>query len=180
LIGLGILSFIQHLTFLPLFSRIVYLLTILVALILGTLSLYDYLQLKRGRPSEMKLQLPDFLKKRIHQTIRKESKATRYFLAAIAAGFTISLLEFACTGQVYLPTILFVMNVPSLRGGAFLYLFLYNLMFVLPLLIIFGVTYLGVTSEQLSFFLQRRVATIKLLTALFFFLLAGILIFSLR
>jgi hypothetical protein len=53
-------------------------------------------------------------------------------------------------------------------------------MFVLPLLIIFGVTYLGVTSEQLSFFLQRRVATIKILTALFFFLLAGILIFSLR
>jgi thiol-disulfide isomerase/thioredoxin len=180
LIGLGILSFIQHLTFLPLFSRIVYLLTILIALILGTLSLYDYLQLKRGRPSEMKLQLPDFFKKRIHQTIRKESKATRYFVAAIVAGFTISLLEFACTGQVYLPTILFVMNVPSLRGEAFLYLFLYNFMFVLPLLIIFGVTYLGVTSGQLSFFLQKRVATIKLLTALFFFLLAGILIFSLR
>ena len=180
LIGLGILSFIQHLSFLPLFSRIVYLLTILVALILGTLSLYDYLQLKRGRPSEMKLQLPDFLKKRIHQTIRKETKATRYFLAAIAAGVAISLLEFACTGQVYLPTILFVMNVPSLRGEAFLYLFLYNFMFVVPLLIIFGVTYLGVTSEQLSFFLQRRVAAIKLLTALFFFLLAGILIFSLR
>jgi len=75
LIGFGILSFIQHFSFLPLFSRIVYILTIAFALVLGILSLYDYIQLKRGRPSEMKLQLPDFLKKRIHKIIREESKS---------------------------------------------------------------------------------------------------------
>ncbi len=179
LIGFGILSFVQHLSFLPLFSRIVYVLTIIFALVLGILSLYDYIQLKRGRPSEMKLQLPDFLKKRIHQTIREESKSTRYFLAAIAAGFVVSLLEFTCTGQVYLPTILFVTNVPSLRGSAVSYLVLYNLMFIVPLLIIFGVVYWGVTSEQLAFFLKKRAASIKLFTSLLFFVLAGILILSL-
>ena len=48
LIGFGILSFIQHLSFLPLFSRIVYLITIAIALVLGSYSLYDYIQLKRG------------------------------------------------------------------------------------------------------------------------------------
>ena len=178
LIGFGILSFVQHLSFLPLFSRIVYLLTIAFALILGILSLYDYVQLKRGRPSEMRLQLPDFLKKRIHQTIRKESKSTRYFLAAIGAGFVISLLEFTCTGQVYLPTILFVTNIPSLKVSALSYLILYNVMFVLPLLMIFGVVYWGVSSEQLAFFLQKKTASIKLYTALLFFVLAGILIMS--
>jgi hypothetical protein len=179
LIGFGILSFVQHLSFLPLFSRIVYILTVAFALVLGILSLYDYIQLKRGHPSEMKLQLPDFLKKRIHQTIRKESKSARYFLAAIAAGFIISLLEFTCTGQVYLPTILFVTNIPSLRTSAILYLILYNLMFIVPLLIIFGVTYWGVTSEQLAFFLQKKASSIKLLTSLLFFALAGILVVSL-
>jgi len=179
LIGFGILSFVQHFSFLPLFSRIVYILTIIFALVLGILSLYDYIQLKRGRPSEMKLQLPDFLKKRIHQTIREESKSARYFLAAIAAGFIVSLLEFTCTGQVYLPTILFVTNVPSLRGSAVSYLILYNLMFIVPLLIIFGVVYWGVTSEQLAFFLKKRASSIKLLTSLLFFVLAGILILSL-
>jgi len=111
LIGLGILSFVQHLSFLPLFSRIIYLLTIGFALFLGVFSFYDYIQLKKGRPSEMKLQLPDFLKKKIHQTIRKGSQSARYFLAAIVAGFIVSLLEFTCTGQVYLPTILFVTNI---------------------------------------------------------------------
>lgn len=178
LIGFGILSFIQHFSFLPIFSRIVYLLTILIALILGILSLYDYIQLKRGRPSEMKLQLPEFMKKRIHRTIREESQSNRYFLAAVASGFIISLLEFTCTGQVYLPTILFVTNIPSLRTSAVAYLILYNLMFILPLLIIFAFVYWGVTSEQLALFLKKRSSTIKLLTALLFFGLAGILIFS--
>jgi len=178
LIGFGILSFIQHFSFLPLFSKIVYILTIAFALVLGILSLYDYIQLKRGRPSEMKLQLPDFLKKRIHQTIRKESKSTRYLLAAVAAGFIVSLLEFTCTGQVYLPTILFVTNIPSLRANAISYLILYNLMFIIPLLIIFGVVYWGVTSEQLAFFLKKRASSIKLFTSLLFFALAGILILS--
>jgi hypothetical protein len=45
--------------------------------------------------------------------------------------------------------------------------------------IIFGVVYWGVSSEQFSFFLQKRVAAIKLLTALLFFALAGILLGSL-
>ncbi len=73
LLGLGILSFIQHLSFLPLFSRIIYLITFLFALFLGIFSFYDYIQLKRGRPSKMRLQVPDFLKKRIHRIIRARS-----------------------------------------------------------------------------------------------------------
>lgn len=179
MIGFGILSFIQHLSFLPLFSRIIYILTIGFALVLGVLSLYDYVQLKRGRPSEMKLQLPDFLKKRIHRTIREQTRSPRYFLAAITAGFIVSVVEFACTGQVYLPTILFVTNIPSLKASAISYLLLYNFMFVVPLLVIFGIVYWGVTSEQLAFFLQKRASAIKLCTSLLFLALAGILILSL-
>ncbi len=178
LIGFGILRFVQHLSFLPTFSKVVYLLTIAFALFLGTVSLYDYIQLKRGHASEMKLQLPDFLKKRIHKTIREESKSKRYFLAAVVSGFIVSLLEFTCTGQVYLPTILFVTNIPSMRTSAISYLLLYNIIFIVPLLMIFSVVYWGITSEQLAFFLQKRTSAIKLLTSLLFFVLAGILIFN--
>jgi hypothetical protein len=125
----------------PLFSKIVYLITLVIVLVLGTYSLYDYLQLKRGKPSGMKLQLPDFLKKSIHRIIREKSRSRHYLIAAVVAGFIISLLEFTCTGQVYLPTILFVTKVPSLRGSAISYLLLYNLMFIIPLLTIFGAAY---------------------------------------
>lgn len=188
LIGIGILSFVQHLSFLPLFSQIVYFITFLFALLLGIFSLYDYIQLKKGRPSKMKLQVPNFLKKKIHQMIRarsnvleanKESLSIRFLLAAVVIGFIVTLFQSTCTSQVYLPTILFVTNIPSLKGNAVLYLILYNFVYILPLLVIFGIVYWGVTSEQLSFFLQKRASTIKLLTSAFFFALAGILILSL-
>jgi hypothetical protein len=71
------------------------------------------------------------------------------------------------------------MNVPSLKGSANLYLIFYNLVYIVPLLAIFGIVYWGVTSEQLSFFLQKRASTIKLITSLFFFALAGILVLNL-
>jgi cytochrome c biogenesis protein CcdA len=185
LLGLGILSFVQHLSFLPFFTRIVYLITFLFSLFLGIFSLYDYVQLKRGQPSKMTLQVPDSLKKRIHRIIRKregeldaskEAKPTRFLFAAMGIGFIVTLLQSTCTSQVYLPTILFVTNIPSLRDSAIFYLILYNIVYILPLVAIFVIVYWGTTSEQLSFFLQRRTSTIKLMTALFFFALAGILI----
>jgi len=185
LLGFGILGFVQHLSFLPLFSRIVYLITFVFSVFLGIFSLYDYVQLKRGRPSRMTLQVPDSLKKRIHRIIRtregeleanKERKSTRFLLSAMVIGFIVTLLQSTCTSQVYLPTILFVTNIPSLRDSAIFYLILYNIVYILPLVAIFGVVYWGTTSEQLSFFLQKRTSTIKLFTALFFFALAAILI----
>jgi hypothetical protein len=69
-----------------------------------------------------------------------------------------------------------VTNIPSLGRSAVLYLILYNFVYIAPLLVIFGIAYWGVTSEQLALFLQRRASTIKLLTFLFFFGLATILI----
>ena len=185
LLGLGILSAIQHLSFFSLFSRIVYWITFLFSLFLGILSFYDYIQLKKGQPSRMKLQIPDFLKKKIHRIIREssgeeeESHTMRFLLAAVFIGFIVTLLQSTCTSQVYLPTLLFVTHVPSLRGNAVLYLVLYNLVYILPLLAIFGIVYWGVTSQQLALFLQEKAPSIKILTSLFFFALAGILIFGL-
>jgi thiol-disulfide isomerase/thioredoxin len=187
LLGFGILSFIQHFSFFPLFTRIVYMATFALSLFLGIFSLYDYIQLKRGRPSKMTLQVPNFLKKRIHRIIRTQSsgleeeqsgRSARFLLAALFIGFVVTILQTTCTSQVYLPTLLFVTNVPSLKGSAYLYLILYNLIYILPLLAIFSIVYWGVTSDQLSLFLQRRASTIKLLTCIFFFALAGVLVLN--
>ncbi len=184
LLGFGILNFIQYFSLFPLFSQIVYWATFLFSLSLGVLSLYDYSQLKRGRPSKMALQVPESLKKMIHRIIRtrsseldgpEEARPNRLFLIAILIGFIITVLQSTCTSQVYLPTLLFITHIPSLRGSAIFYLILYNLVYILPLIFIFGIVYWGVTSEQLSLLLQKRATTIKLLTALFFFGLAGVL-----
>jgi hypothetical protein len=63
-----------------------------------------------------------------------------------------------------------------MQGQAFLYLVLYNLAFILPLIVVFGLAYFGTTSDQLGLFLYRRTAAIKLVTALLFVVLAGWLI----
>jgi hypothetical protein len=84
----------------------------------------------------MTLQVPNFLKKRIHHIIRVRSgeseenqggQSGHLLLAAVLIGFILTLLQSTCTSQVYLPTLLFVTNIPSLRESAVLYLILYNL-----------------------------------------------------
>ena len=78
--------------------------------------------------------------------------------------------------QSYLPSLKAMF--PSLKASAFSYLILYNVMFIVPLLTIFGVVCWGVTSEQLAFSLKKRTAAIKLITALLFLGLAAILILN--
>ncbi|MGA1867077.1 MAG: cytochrome c biogenesis CcdA family protein [bacterium] len=179
LVGVGVLSFVRSLKFLPLLSRIIYMLTAIFVIILGILSLKDYFICRRGDIEDMKLQLPDFLKKMIHKTIRKKTRIRRYVIGALSAGFIVSFLELACTGQVYLPTIIFASRVAHLRLQGLAYLFLYNLMFILPLIIVFITAYIGTSSEQLTEILQRHVASVKLATSLLFFSLGIILILTL-
>jgi len=176
LVGLGIFHFVQSLDAFSLIGRIVYLAIAALAFVLGGLSLWDFLKVRRGQAGEMALQLPQFLKRRIHKTIREKTRTRRFVLAAFLAGAIVSLLELACTGQVYLPTIVFVVGVPELRTHALAYLALYNLMFIVPLGIVFGLTYFGTTSGQLAGAMKRHLGLVKLLTAGLFFGLGGLLV----
>jgi hypothetical protein len=49
-----------------------------------------------------------------------------------------------------------------MRGRAIAFLVLYNLLFILPLLVVFILAYYGTGSKQLTRFLQQRAATVKL------------------
>ncbi len=105
--------------------------------------------------------------------IREGSGSRYYVLAALGLGFCVSLVELACTGQVYLPTLLFMLSVPEWHARATLALVLYNVMFIVPLVVVFGLVYLGTTSEQLVAWMTRRTAIVKLGLAVLFLLLAG-------
>ena len=59
-----------------------------------------------------------------------------------------------------------------MRALATGYLLLYNLLFILPLVVVFVLTYFGTSSMQLGLFLQKRTAAIKLGTAVLFAALA--------
>ena len=103
--------------------------------------------------------------------------STRVRLGAIAfiSGLIISILESVCTGQVYLPTIVFVLKMPHMKVAAVLYLFIYNLMFILPLGVILGMTLFGTKTNIFSNFASRHLGVVKLFTSLLFFFLAFML-----
>jgi cytochrome c biogenesis protein CcdA/glutaredoxin len=168
LIGWGVFEAVQSLKFFPLLGRWVYLITALLCTILAIFTFRDFFRARQGRTSEMTLKLPDGLRKRINQVIRENARVEAFVAVALITGCIVSLLELACTGQVYLPTIAYVTTVPELASRAFFYLLLYCLMFIVPLVVVFLLSYFGTTSEQLGLFLARHIVTIKILTTLVF------------
>jgi len=175
LVGLGLMTFLHQMSSFPLVSKGVYLFIALFALVLGIISLYDYVLFRRGQVAKWKLQLPMGLKKKIHEIIREQARFKGGLLATFGAGFVIAVCTVICTGQVYLPTIGFVMSIPELRKNAIFNLVLYNIMYIVPLVGIFVLTFFGVTSEKIAFVTKKHTGTVKLLTALLFLALAGLL-----
>ena len=178
-VGVGLLKFLAALPFLSALSRWVYGLTAVLCLFLAAGSLHDWWQVRKGNPEDMRLKLPTRLRRWINRVIREGAGLRAFVPVAFATGAVISVIELACTGQVYLPTIIFVLGAPGLQARAGVYMLLYNLMFVLPLVVVFLLAYFGTTSQQLGQFINRRAATIKLATAGLFILLAGWLVTAL-
>ncbi|MBU1134146.1 MAG: hypothetical protein KJ569_04440, partial [Candidatus Omnitrophica bacterium] len=127
-------------------------------------------------------QLPKFMKKRINLIIgsklreRGERGVIGLSATAFVVGFLVSLLEAVCTGQVYLPTIVFILKNESLRLKAVTYLFLYNFMFILPLVVIFLLSLLGFNSQKFNRFLKQNLGIIKIIMAVVFFLLGAFIL----
>lgn len=175
LVGLGMMSFLHTLSSFPLISKGVYRFIAFFALTLGLISLYEYFLFRRGKMAKWKLKLPHGLKKKTHEVIREQARFQGGLFATFGAGFIIAVCTVICTGQVYLPTIGFVMGIPELRKNAIFNLVLYNMMYVVPLVGVFVLAFFGVTSEEMADLTKRHTGTVKLLTALLFFALAGLL-----
>jgi cytochrome c biogenesis protein CcdA/thiol-disulfide isomerase/thioredoxin len=154
------------------FGRWVYGLTALLCASLAVFSVLDFLKARSGDIGDMTLNLPHGLRMRINAVIRRGRRSQAFVVGTFVTGVVVSFLELACTGQVYLPTIIFVMSQPEMRVRALLFLVLYNLLFILPLVVVFILVYYGTGSKQLTRFLQQRAAMVKLGMALLFAALA--------
>jgi cytochrome c biogenesis protein CcdA len=121
------------------------------------------------------LQLPRAIKRRIHHDIRQRTRSAALVSTALVLGFLVSVFELACTGQVYFPTIVYVLRVRG-EASALPYLLLYNLGFVVPLLAVFAVSYCGVSSQAVTAFFRRSAKLTKLALAVLFLGLAVLMI----
>lgn len=190
LIGFGLFNFIYALKGFWLVTRGINIGTGVLSIVLGILCIYDLYKYKAtGSAENMLLQLPKPVKDKIHSVIgmhyrkAKDDMATRHIfrliLTALITGFLVSLLEAVCTGQLYVPTIAFILKTSHLKAQALGYLVLYNLMFVVPLFVIFIAALFGVTSGDFAALMRKHLATIKILMAAVFFGLGIFLIWRL-
>lgn len=186
LIGLGIFRFLYAFSKFYLITKIISYSIAAFCFVLAGFAIYDiWIFEKTGKTESLVLQLPKVAKQRIHSLIgmyyrkTKEEKSSdapppslrRLIGSAFITGFLISLIEAVCTGQMYVPTIVFVLKETSLRLRALAYLLLYNLMFILPLGVILLLALLGATQEGFSRFFMKHLTAVKVSMALLFVVL---------
>ena len=177
LLGLGLFQFWHVLSAYQTASRILYLIMALLLLVFAALSIKDAIQYKKkGKETDMTLGLPESWKRRINQYLKNSFTEKNLVVAAILSGFVISLLEAGCTGQVYLPTIMYIARETPYRWQALGYLLLYNAFFILPLLVVFFAIFWGSQSKALVDFARKNIVFSKIALAILFVCLSLLLL----
>ena len=170
LLGVGLFSIISKWKYFDEIAKWVYLATAIVTLVLVIFTFRDYIKARRGKIKDMTLQLSTTEKKTIHSLLRNP-KVQGLSIFSFLVAFPVSIVEFSCTGQTYLPTIVYIFSMPGLKARAFAYLTLYNIMFILPLIVIVYLAYRGTTSERITQWFTNNIAKIKLVTGVIFIVL---------
>jgi hypothetical protein len=168
--GIGLKSVLEGISHYHLISQIIRWIAAAAAAIIAVLSFRDAIVFwKTKKTDTIALQLPKQVKLRIHKII-----------GAIITGFLVTLLEAICTGQMYVPFIVAMTTDESLKLTGYLYLGLYNFLFVLPLLIVMILAFYGMKWNELAKKTQNNMVKIKILlgivmTGLTIYLINGIL-----
>lgn len=168
LTGVGLSEALLRLKHFPLASQVLTWIIIAGTFALAAVSFWDFVVALRSRASQMKLKLPHRVRMRINAIVSRRRRAGSVAVGALGVGIAVSLLEFVCTGQVYLPLIRYMTAVSETRLRALGLLVLYDVAFVVPLVVVFAATYFGLRSERLSAALKGHVAAAKFLLAAFF------------
>lgn len=185
LLGLGAFRFLYAMKGFALVTAAIQWTTIGLCALFFALSLYDFIIYTRTKKSDkLILQLPKSYKEYIHKVMRfflrdKQSSAWRLLLAACAVGFVVSAVEAVCTGQVYLPTIMVILkeaNRHFFRAAE--YLLLYNLMFIVPLVLVFVLALCGKESSVFNNWLKKHLGLTKLILCGVFLGLLLLLLFN--
>lgn len=148
-----------------------------ILVVMAMLSFYDAWQYRRsGNPESLTLRLPIRIKRIMNAIMRNLPKARHVSLAAFLIGAAVTVLETVCTGQVYVPTLVLIIKSGASPVLGLIYLLLYNLMFILPLVMVFGLTVYGMNVQSLIAWSKRQVVISKTAMACLFIALALILI----
>jgi len=183
LMGIGLLKFVNVIGQYSFIAKIFYLIVGILAIFLSVLSFIDFysaLRIGNKKPSKLLLKLPFGFFNKIFQIVEKFANFRHFIIFSFVVGFLVSIIEFFCTGQIYFPTIIYILSIPELRLRAVIMLLLYCFVFVLPLLVVFVLIFTGVRSEKIENFNKRHLGTVKLLNGIIFLCLGVFILLTLK
>ena len=163
LAGLGILYF---LSVIPLrVSEYISIFVGLLIVIAGLIEIKDFFWYGIG----ITLSIPPEKAKQIHEMTKKVTLPAMIFLGVFVAG-----VELPCTGGPYLAILVFLSQ--NFNFTAFLWLVLYNIIFVLPLIVILLMVYFGLKIQNLKRWKQSNRTYMRLATGIILIFLGWLLI----
>tara|TARA_Y100000310_G_C20606724_1_gene775883 strand:+ start:655 stop:1362 length:708 start_codon:yes stop_codon:yes gene_type:complete len=161
-IGLGLLT----LSYSSGLSKPFYWVAAIVAILAGLFEIKDFFWYGKGFSLQIIPGSAEKIKK-YSKSIKGLEKKHPIFSLAIAAflGFFVVLVELPCTGAPYL-AVIGLLSTGDYASGVPL-LLLYNLIFVLPLIVIIGLVYCGHTSKMLEKWRKKHRGVMRLGIGLF-------------
>lgn len=156
---------------------------IILCSILFLYNIYDYIVTRNEDYGKVKLQLPKpiqkFNKKFMKFFTKKFNEGSKsIYIFTFLIGVVISFTEFLCTGQIYLPVIVsLIQSSESFNITAIVYLSLYNLAFVTPLIILSVIAIRTKSIMAASNKIREKMHIIKLFNALLFLVIVIFYIF---
>lgn len=189
LIGGLVYSFAVYVTYLALgfgilifavgsgFAKAVYWVAAVIALFAGLLEIKDYFWYGKGFTLQM-IPGADARIKAYTEKIRELDKKSVWFSYGMAffLGVFVPLVELPCTGAPYL-AILALIGQGS-YATAIPYLLFYNVIFILPLLVIIFLVYFGKSSDRLEAWRKAHRGLLRLITGLFLVGLGAWMLFN--
>ena len=162
LAGLGLLIAIQTTNL----SGVIYYVSAGIAIIAGLINVKDFFWYGKG----ITLAIPKSAKPSINKWTKKASVP-----AAIILGVLVAMFELPCTGGVYL-AILGLLSNNMTKSQAVLPLLLYNFVFIVPLIVIMGLVYFGISAKNLEKWRMKKRNYMKLISGLFMILLGFLML----
>jgi cytochrome c biogenesis protein CcdA len=144
--------------------------------------LLDFIEVKNNRYNNVKLQLPLGVRKFNHNIMKKINGVMekKYLLFAVfVISVIVSLGEFMCTGQIYLMTIITVIQyINQFDIRAFLFLIIYNFALIMPIFVIVIFINKGRSVFQMSEHIRQNMPKIKIINSIILIAIAIFMIIS--
>ncbi len=167
--GFGILQALRMLDGFTIVQVIIKSLMVLAMAYFAIIAFRDAVQLrKNGYIEGETCNLPIGIIGKIHKIIRNGLSGRWIIPGAFGCGMIITLFESMCTGQVYVPTLLFLIRSGVSELTSWFYLILFNIACIFPLVTVFILVYRGLQFESIEKIFRRNLFREKIIIVCFF------------